>query len=90
MVQGSQESGQKSKVLRVDQEQQQFVFTDVASQPVPSLLRDFSAPVKMEVKGQTDEDLIFLLAHDTGQLQLTHIDSAHSCRLAVQKSMCLI
>jgi hypothetical protein len=53
-------------VLRVDQEEQEFVFTDVASEPVPSLLRDFSAPVKMEVKGQTDEDLIFLLAHDTG------------------------
>lgn len=66
MVQGSQESGQKSMVLRVDQERQEFVFTDVASEPVPSLLRDFSAPVKMEVKGQTDDDLIFLLAHDTG------------------------
>lgn len=66
-MQGSKEqAGQKSTVLRVDQEQQEFVFTDVASQPVPSLLRDFSAPVKMEVKGQTDDDLIFLLAHDTG------------------------
>ncbi len=53
-------------MLRVDKEEQEFVFTDVASEPVPSLLRDFSAPVKMEVKGQTDEDLIFLLAHDTG------------------------
>lgn len=65
-VQGSAEAGQKSIVLRVDQEEQQFVFTDVTSQPVPSLLRNFSAPVKMEVKGQTDDDLIFLLAHDTG------------------------
>jgi len=52
----------------VDQEQQEFVFTHVGNEPVPSLLRDFSAPVKMEVKGQTDEDLIFLLAHDTGLL----------------------
>ena len=66
-MQGSKEqAGQKSTVLRVDQEQQEFVFMDVASKPVPSLLRDFSAPVKMEVKGQTDADLIFLLAHDTG------------------------
>lgn len=64
-LKGSQESGLKSTVLRVDKEEQEFVFTDVASEPVPSLLRDFSAPVKMEVKGQTDEDLIFLLAHDT-------------------------
>lgn len=67
MMQGSKEqTSQKSTVLRVDQEQQEFVFTDIASEPVPSLLRDFSAPVKMEVKGQTDDDLIFLLAHDTG------------------------
>ena len=67
MVQDSKEqTSQKSTVLRVDQEQQEFVFTDIASEPVPSLLRDFSAPVKMEVKGQTDDDLIFLLAHDTG------------------------
>ena len=65
-LQGSQGSGEKSTVLRVDQEQQEFVFEDVPSEPVPSLLRDFSAPAKMEVKGQTDDDLIFLLAHDTG------------------------
>lgn len=66
-MQGSKEqTSQKSAVLRVDQEQQEFVFTDIANEPVPSLLRDFSAPVKMEVKGQTDDDLIFLLAHDTG------------------------
>jgi len=76
-------------VLRVDQEEQEFVFTDVASEPVPSLLRDFSAPVKMEVKGQTDEDLIFLLAHDTGlQSVATQTYSIHSgvwhlfCRFA--------
>lgn len=30
-----------------------------------SALRDFSAPVKLEVAGQTDDDLVFLLAHDS-------------------------
>lgn len=63
---GKEQAGQKSTVLPVDQEQQEFVFTDITSEPVPSLLRNFSAPVKMEVKSQTDDDLIFLLAHDTG------------------------
>jgi aminopeptidase N len=33
--------------------------------PVPSLLRDFSAPVKLEVEGQLEADQIFLLRHDT-------------------------
>lgn len=66
-------------VLRVDQEQQQFVFTEVASQPVPSLLRDFSAPVKMEVKGQSDDDLVFLLAHDTGHPFVLHASLLWFC-----------
>lgn len=36
------------KVLIVDQEQQQFVFEGVQEHPVPSLLRGFSAPVRLE------------------------------------------
>jgi aminopeptidase N len=41
------------------------VFTGVPSRPVASLLRDFSAPVKLSVEGQTPEDLAFLFAHDS-------------------------
>ena len=53
-------------VLRVTRAEQSFVFEGVgAAKPVPSLLRNFSAPVKMTVHGQTDGDLAFLLAHDT-------------------------
>ena len=37
------------------------------ARPVPSLLRGFSAPVKLTVEGQTEDDLAFLLAHDTGE-----------------------
>lgn len=77
---GKEQAGQKSTVLPVDQEQQEFVFTDITSEPVPSLLRNFSAPVKMEVKSQTDDDLIFLLAHDTGMpitlLLFLHVSQA--------------
>ena len=35
------------------------------SEPVASILRDFSAPVKLNVEGQTDEQLLFLFAHDS-------------------------
>ena len=38
-----------SAVLRVDAGEKRFVFEDVAAWPVPSLLRNFSAPVKLEV-----------------------------------------
>lgn len=53
-------------VLRVTHAEQEFVFEGVgAARPVPSLLRNFSAPVRMTVGGQTDADLLFILAHDT-------------------------
>lgn len=52
-------------VLRVTKASEEFVFEGVDERPVPSLLRGFSAPVKMTVQEQTDEDLLFILAHDT-------------------------
>ncbi|BDA49167.1 Aminopeptidase N [Coccomyxa sp. Obi] len=53
-----------TKVLLLNEMEQEFVFTEVSEKPVPSLLRDFSAPVKLEVEGQTEDELVFLLAHD--------------------------
>eukprot|EP00597_Dinobryon_sp_UTEXLB2267_P004157 CAMPEP_0170061954 /NCGR_PEP_ID=MMETSP0019_2-20121128/3352_1 /TAXON_ID=98059 /ORGANISM="Dinobryon sp., Strain UTEXLB2267" /LENGTH=922 /DNA_ID=CAMNT_0010267961 /DNA_START=14 /DNA_END=2782 /DNA_ORIENTATION=+ len=54
-------------VLRLAESRQQFVFRLPPSSPSPvaSLLRGFSAPVRLTVHGQTDEDLLFLLAHDS-------------------------
>jgi aminopeptidase N len=42
-----------------------FVFSDVAPGSVPSILRRFSAPVKLSLPCQTRQDLEFLLAHDS-------------------------
>ncbi len=60
--------GQTSKagietVVVLDQIEQDFVFTDVITAPVPSLLRGFSAPVVLECDYAPDE-LALLLAHD--------------------------
>ncbi|GFR41652.1 hypothetical protein Agub_g2389 [Astrephomene gubernaculifera] len=52
-------------VLRFETTEATFTFLDVPSEPVPSLLRGFSAPVKMEVEGQSEAQLLFLLAHDS-------------------------
>ncbi|MEY8710814.1 aminopeptidase N [Mangrovibacter phragmitis] len=49
-------------VLNVTQEKQTFVFDNVWFQPVPSLLREFSAPVKLEYKW-SDQQLTFLMRH---------------------------
>ncbi|MGR5300728.1 aminopeptidase N [Vibrio alfacsensis] len=51
-------------VLDVKQDKQTFVFENVAEQPVPSLLREFSAPVKLEYD-YSDEELFFLMKHAT-------------------------
>ncbi len=43
-----------------------FVFTGVSESPVPSLLRGFSAPVKLEY-AYSAADLALLMAHDTDE-----------------------
>ena len=52
-----------TRVLALAEAQQSFVFADVPAPPVPSLLRGFSAPVKL--KDVPLERLIFLAVHDT-------------------------
>ncbi|WP_289116376.1 aminopeptidase N [uncultured Psychrobacter sp.] len=51
-------------MLLLDEATQTFVFENVASEPVVSLLRDFSAPVQLNYDYQ-DADLAFLLKHET-------------------------
>ncbi|KAF1874060.1 hypothetical protein Lal_00041503 [Lupinus albus] len=51
-------------VLRVTKKEEEFVFTDIFERPVPSLLRGYSAPIRLE-SDLTDDDLFFLLANDS-------------------------
>lgn len=52
------------RVLLLDQVTQTFTFENIMSEPVVSLLRDFSAPVQLNYDYQ-DEDLAFLLKYET-------------------------
>ncbi|MCD0416977.1 aminopeptidase N [Rubrivivax sp. JA1024] len=52
------------RLLVLDSAEQQFVFEDVDTEPVPSLLRGFSAPVILD-DGLGDAELLTLLAHDS-------------------------
>ncbi|WP_058959673.1 aminopeptidase N [Type-E symbiont of Plautia stali] len=49
-------------VLNVTEEFQTFIFDNVHFQPVPSLLREFSAPVKLDYKW-SDAQLTFLMRY---------------------------
>ncbi len=54
-----------AKVLELTQAKQTFTFEGVNEAPIPSLLRNFSAPVKIIKSPITREDNIFLLQHDS-------------------------
>ncbi|MCW2479524.1 aminopeptidase N [Candidatus Symbiopectobacterium sp. NZEC135] len=49
-------------VLNLTEAEQTFVFDNVPSQPIPSLLREFSAPVKLNY-AWSDAQLTFLMRH---------------------------
>ncbi|GFR59356.1 aminopeptidase N [Elysia marginata] len=57
------EKGETTTVLEVREANQQFVFENVAERPLPSLLRGFSAPVRLNYD-YSREDLLFLMRHD--------------------------
>ena len=52
------------RVLELRKEIQHFEFVNVPERPIASLLRNFSAPVKLSFD-RTDDDLAFLMAHDS-------------------------
>jgi aminopeptidase N len=53
-----------TKILQVRKPREKFLFRNIKTKPYVSLLRDFSAPVRM-VYAQSDAELLFLLAHDS-------------------------
>src|SRR6202012_5027081 len=57
-------SAETTRVLEFTETEQSFTFVNVADAPLPSLLRNFSAPVIVEYDYSADE-LAFLLAHDS-------------------------
>ena len=50
-------------VLQLYEQEQVFEFSDVPCRPVPSLLRGFSAPVRLQTD-LSDEQYYFLMGHD--------------------------
>jgi aminopeptidase N len=53
-----------TRILGVREPVQRFTFVNVAAKPVPSLLRGYSAPVRLEFS-YTDDELTLLAVHDS-------------------------
>lgn len=61
---GEHEAQGTTRVLELTETQQCFTFVDIPAKPLPSLLRNFSAPVVVEYEYDTAE-LAKLLIHDS-------------------------
>ena len=53
-----------TQTLVLTQDSESFTFVNIDAEPIPSILRGFSAPVVLEF-GYTDAQLLHLLAHDS-------------------------
>jgi len=62
-LEGEHGPGATTRVLELREATHTFQFVEVPVRPIPSLLRDFSAPVKLN-SAESDADLRFRLAHD--------------------------
>lgn len=69
-----------TQILQLTEGAQQFTFENIGSKPVPSILRNFSAPVKLTTD-LTDEDLQFLMVHDSDGFNRWEAGQAYSMRV---------
>ncbi|PWI34172.1 aminopeptidase N [Vibrio albus] len=85
-----------TNILDVKQEKESFVFENVQEKPVVSLLREFSAPVKLEYD-YSDQELIFLMNYakndfarwDAGQMLLAKYIRENVAKLQQGKAFSL-
>ena len=63
-LEGETGNGETTRVLMLDAPERTFAFVDISAPPVPSLLRNFSAPVTLRM-GRERADLALLMAHDS-------------------------
>ncbi|MEO5692924.1 MAG: aminopeptidase N [Usitatibacter sp.] len=70
-------------ILALTQAEQRFVFTDVSEHPVPSLLRGFSAPVRLE-HDYSDSELTHLMAYDSDAFNRWEAAQALTARVLLE------
>ena len=82
---GEEEAQGEERTLLVGKKSQSFTFINVEQQPLPSLLRGFSAPVELDYP-YTAEDDAFLMSHDSDAFNRW----AAAQRLAMQSLLSMI
>jgi len=73
-----------TRVLQLSKEKESFEFININiaadSKPIPSVLRDFSAPVKLKID-RSDSDLSFLMANDENEFN--RFEASHQYALNI-------
>ncbi|SFD96007.1 aminopeptidase N [Paracidovorax konjaci] len=80
---GEAEAGGADRTVVLTEPSHTYTFVNVASEPVPSLLRGFSAPVLLDID-YPDEALLALLAHDTDPFNRWEAGQRLALRIAIK------
>ena len=80
--------GTGTRVLQLTAPEQTFVFENIPAAPVPSLLRNFSAPVILDYP-YDDAELAHLLAHDSDSFNRWEAGQRLFSRLILGNAACL-
>ncbi|MEQ8825499.1 MAG: aminopeptidase N [Filomicrobium sp.] len=75
-------------LVHLTRKRQTLTFKDVSERPVPSVLRNFSAPVTLDLD-LSDRDLQFLLAHDSDAFNRWQAANTYAIRLIVNRTKAL-
>ncbi|MDA8449082.1 aminopeptidase N [Acidovorax sp. NCPPB 3859] len=82
-LEGESEAGGTDRTVVLTEPAHTYTFVNVPSEPVPSLLRGFSAPVLLDIEA-TDAQLLALLAHDTDPFNRWEAGQRLALRIAIQ------
>ncbi len=82
-LEGEAEAGGPDRTVVLTEPVHTYTFVNVPSEPVPSLLRGFSAPVLLDIEA-TDAQLLALLAHDTDPFNRWEAGQRLALRIAIQ------
>jgi len=78
-----EEDVSEDKVLELTQPMQSFQFKKVTQRPIPSLLRNFSAPVKLDYP-YSSADLQFLFLHDKDEFNRWEAGQKYSLQMMLK------
>jgi len=82
-MEGEAASGGTDRTVVLTEPSHSFTFVNIDSQPVPSLLRGFSAPVLLDIDYRDDE-LLALLANDTDAFNRWEAGQRLALRIAIK------